>query len=130
MKRIFPRILAMLTGLFLFSIGMINRLPPAIGAGILMSAFFLISAAEAEVYNRYHWDRLIRYYLKERDKHTESDMRVVLADYEIEELKKKLAAAESTPSKIYVGGFPKLTDALNRAHARNMLKAVGSEVNE
>lgn len=129
MKRIIPRIIVMLTGLLVFAIGIIYNFPVAMGAGILVSIFALISTIEAELYNRSRWDRLIRYYLKEKDKSTESDMRVVLTEYEIEELRQKLSAAEEKPSMIYVGGFKPMVDALNRVHsARSGLKSMTDAV--
>ena len=125
MKRIIPRIIVMLMGLVILAIGIIHNLPLAICAGFFVFFFALISVIEAEQFNRSRWNRLINYYIKERDGRIVSEMKCELKDIEREELESRLKVAEEKPSTIYVAGVKELTDALNRAHARNMLKATG-----
>lgn len=130
MKRIIPRIIVMLTGLVILAIGIIHNLPLAMGAGFFVFFFALISVIEADQFNRSRWNRLINYYIKERDGRIASEMKCELKDIEREEMENRLKVAEERPGVIYVAGVKKLTDVLNRAHARNMLKAAGREINE
>lgn len=130
MKRIIPRIIVMLTGILILTIGIVYNLPLAMGAGFFVFFFTLLNLIEADRHNRSRWDRLIRYYIKERDGRITSEMMLELSDIEREELENKLKIAEEKSNMIYVGGFKKLTDALNRAHVRNMLKVSGREINE
>lgn len=130
MKRIIPRIIVMLTGLVILAIGIIHNLPLAMGAGFFLFFFALISVIEADQFNRSRWNLLINYYIKERDGRIASEMKCELKDIEREEMENRLKVAEERPGVIYVAGVKKLTDALNRAHARNMLKATGREINE
>ncbi len=127
MKRIIPRMLIMLAGITAAAVGGVNNSLWLALTGFFVFFFAVVALIEAEIYNRTQWDRMIKYYLKERDKRTEIEIKAEHADYELEELKKQLEEAEKKPTMVYVGGFKALTDSLNKVHERNMLKAVGVE---
>lgn len=122
MKRIIPRVAVVLGGLLTFAVGMTHKLPWAIGAGIFIAIFALMSVIEAELYNRARWQRMLTYYVKEKNRRESAERAVELVECDLEDTKEKLKEAEAKPSMIYVGGFPQLTDALNKAHARNMAR--------
>lgn len=143
MKRIIPRIIVMLTGVLILIIGIAYNLPLAMGAGFFVFFFALTSIIEADHFNRSRWNRLINYYVKERDGRIASEMKCELSDIEREELEMKLKDAEEKPSMVYIGGPKYLRDALNKVHAPNfkrmsenvqtvgsLLETEGREINE
>ena len=127
MKCIIPRMLVMLTGITATAIGVVFNIPWLMVTGFFVFFFGLIAVIEADIYNRNRWDRMLRYYVKERDLRTKSEIAAEHADYELTEIQKQLDEAIKKPTMVYVGGFKALTDSLNKVHERNMLKAVGVE---
>ena len=130
MKKIIPRMIIMLTGIVILAIGIINNTPLAMGAGFFMFFGGLISTIEADMYNRKRDTRILRSWVKLNNKLEAAEVGQERASRERDEMMEELKKAEKQPTLIYVAGVKTLTDKLNQAHARNMLKAVGSEVNE